>query len=241
VDNTAPPLSTGDGTLRLTYHEIAVRIGGTVDGAHQLVRRKQWRRIMPNRRGAAVVVEVPEDALADESWRQDRAPRTVDRAPPPSIAQEVIAAKDAHIGLLTDQLAKAEMRVEAAEARAAKAESRIDAVLAMIAALAQRYQDPPQAPQVPQEGVRAGDGGAPPAVDDDLRRRLLAAEDEIAVALAVEREERRAAAERALVAQTGEGAAQPASPEDPPAAAVGAARGVAMLAAAAVAELSRGA
>jgi hypothetical protein len=206
VDNTAPPLSTGDDTLRLTYHEIAVRIGGTVDGARQLVRRKQWRRIMPNRRGAAVVVEVPEDALADESWRQDR-------APPPSIAQEVIAAKDAHIGLLTDQLAKAETRVEAAEARAAKAEGRIDAVLAMLAALAQRHQAPPQAPQVPQEGIQAGEGGAPPAVDDDLRRRLLAAEDEIAVALAVEREERRAAAERALLA------APPASAGDPPGAA----------------------
>jgi hypothetical protein len=227
VYDTAPPPSTEDGYLRLTYVEIAARIGGTTDAARQLVRRKRWQRIAANRKGAPSVIMVPETELSDEQWRQDRPPRTVDRAPPPSIIPEVIAAKDAHITTLTDQLARADTRVEAAEARAAKAElraekaeGRIDILLALIPAPAQHRQDPLPVPQEPPQPASAGEAAPPqpatpeapssvqagetaqPVGDEasrDVLRRLQAAEDELAAVQGALWE-----AERELAAQAGE-------------------------------------
>lgn len=108
---------------------------------------------------------------------QDRPPRTVDRTPPPSISPEVIAAKDAHIATLMDQLARAETRIEAAEARAAKAElraekaeSRIDTLLALLPVRQDAGQGPSQGVQKPPRvPTQVGEGGAQP---DDASRFL---------------------------------------------------------------------
>jgi hypothetical protein len=71
-DGEQPP-TTGDGTLRLTYHQIAARLGISGEAARQLVRRRKWQRIKPNRLGAPAIVVVPEDELAGEHWREDHA------------------------------------------------------------------------------------------------------------------------------------------------------------------------
>lgn len=63
---------SGDVGLRLTYAEIATRLGISGDAARQLVRRRGWLRIVPNRRGATTTVIVPEGELAGEQWRDTR-------------------------------------------------------------------------------------------------------------------------------------------------------------------------
>jgi hypothetical protein len=82
------PTQEGDvGASRLTYAQIADRLGITGDAARQLVRRRGWRRIMPNYPGAPAVIVVPEDELGAEQWRQDRATSPSEAgATPPSEA-----------------------------------------------------------------------------------------------------------------------------------------------------------
>jgi hypothetical protein len=58
--------------LRLTYAQLAARLRISGEAARQLVRRRQWRRIQPNRTGAPAIIVVPDEELAAESWRQDR-------------------------------------------------------------------------------------------------------------------------------------------------------------------------
>jgi hypothetical protein len=65
-----PP--TAPGELRLTYAELAARLRISGEAARQLVRRRHWRRIQPNRMGAPAIVVVPDEEFAAESWRQDR-------------------------------------------------------------------------------------------------------------------------------------------------------------------------
>jgi hypothetical protein len=64
--------TTNTGELRLTYAQLAARLGISGEAARQLVRRRQWRRIQPNRMGAPAIIVVPEEELAAETWRQER-------------------------------------------------------------------------------------------------------------------------------------------------------------------------
>ena len=65
-----PPTTPGE--LRLTYAELAARLRISGEAARQLVRRRQWRRIQPNRIGAPAIIVVPDEELAAEGWRHDR-------------------------------------------------------------------------------------------------------------------------------------------------------------------------
>ena len=58
----------------MTYAEIAARLRVSGEAARQLVRRRGWRRIVPNRPGATTVVIVPVDELAGTHGRDTRPP-----------------------------------------------------------------------------------------------------------------------------------------------------------------------
>jgi hypothetical protein len=56
--------------MRMTYDEIAKRLGISGEAARQLVRRRGWRRIMPNHPNAAAIIVVPDEGLR----REERTP-----------------------------------------------------------------------------------------------------------------------------------------------------------------------
>jgi hypothetical protein len=125
-DPTTP--DPGNGAMRLTYAEIAARLGITGDAARQLVRRRGWERLRANYPGAAAVIVVPPDELASEQWRADRPTSPSDDATTPT-----------HTGLLSGALAALEgavyslsTRAEAAEARATVAEAGREAERARV-------------------------------------------------------------------------------------------------------------
>src|SRR5215472_16846713 len=76
-DAARPPAAEG---LRMTYAEIAVRLGVSGEAARQLVRRRGWHRIVPNLPGATTIVIVPEDALDGIPGRDTRTPDIGDTA-----------------------------------------------------------------------------------------------------------------------------------------------------------------
>jgi hypothetical protein len=80
--------SSAEVGLRLTYAEIAARLGISGDAARQLVRRRGWRRIVPNRLGAPTTVIVPEDEL----HRRDTRPADVGETTPDSDRPELHTA-----------------------------------------------------------------------------------------------------------------------------------------------------
>lgn len=89
-DTGQHPGPTAGNSRRLTYAQIAARLGISGDAARILVRRRGWRRIMPNRKGGVATIVVPEGALDDEDWRHDgeipptrwRQPWTTRQQPP---------------------------------------------------------------------------------------------------------------------------------------------------------------
>jgi hypothetical protein len=97
-----PPL-TGVGELRLTYATIAARLGITADAARQLVRRRGWRRIKPNRLGAPATIIIPEDELAAEQWREDHL-----TPPDAPRAEKALTGERARADSLRDRLEAAE-------------------------------------------------------------------------------------------------------------------------------------
>ena len=77
-DSSGQPGATGD--VRLTYQELGERLRISAEAARILTRRRGWRRLAPNRRGAPAIVVVPEDELDAEDWRPDQgAPPDEDR------------------------------------------------------------------------------------------------------------------------------------------------------------------
>jgi chromosome segregation ATPase len=128
--------STGDVGLRLTYAEIAARLGISGDAARQLVRRRGWLRIVPNRRGATTTVIVPEGELAGEQWRDMRPPNDGDTTPDGN-RYELRTALTL-VDRLSVQLGEANARVGQAIERADKAEVRADRAEAVIADERQR-------------------------------------------------------------------------------------------------------
>jgi hypothetical protein len=179
MDEQPTPGITGDDSLRLTYAEIAARIGASPDAARQLVRRKGWQRIMPNRKGAPAVIVVPADELQGEQWRQDRPTPPVispgDRPTPPDTAARfdvaLKAIESAHaievkaLLALTESLREqlADVRTHLADAKADKARTeqqvtRLEADLAAANARAGRLlaeveamRSPDPTQQAPQE------------------------------------------------------------------------------------------
>jgi hypothetical protein len=99
----------------MTVAELAESRQISKASAARLVRRRRWRRMRDNRGAIRVYVpvgqELPQDGPADD--RADiRSDDTPDVQAIVSAKDEVIAAKDAHIGTLTDALARAESRAD---------------------------------------------------------------------------------------------------------------------------------
>jgi hypothetical protein len=110
ADNGVQPGATGD--VRLTYQELGARLRISAEAARTLTRRRGWRRLAPNRKGAPATVVVPIEELDAEDWRPNRgAPLDGDRSPPDS------------------RVDMAERRADMAEQRAVEADKRADAAL----------------------------------------------------------------------------------------------------------------
>jgi hypothetical protein len=155
------PATTGDGR-RLTYAELAARLGISGEAARILVRRRGWQRMMPNHPRGLTVVVVPDDALADEDWRRV-APTVPDepategdtqggQALQPATGEHLMAGALATLETavlsLTERALAAERRADGAEAaiageraRAERAESVVAAERARADALRERVDD----------------------------------------------------------------------------------------------------
>jgi hypothetical protein len=121
-----PPMN---GDLRLTYAQLAGKLGISNDAARQLVRRRRWRRIVPNRLGAPAIVVVPEDELEAEEWRQDRPTPPDNRVSPPGASpgepdtspddradfSRSLNILQAAVASLTDRAVAAEQRADRTE------------------------------------------------------------------------------------------------------------------------------
>jgi hypothetical protein len=116
--------SPGDVGLRLTYAEIAERLGISGDAARQLVRRRGWRRIVPNRRGATTTVIVPEDDIAGEQRRDPRSADDGDTTPDGNRLELRLALTT--VDRLSQQLAEANVKIDQAERWADQAVERAD-------------------------------------------------------------------------------------------------------------------
>lgn len=118
-DTGQHPGPTAGNSRRLTYAQIAARLGISGDAARILVRRRGWRRIMPNRKGGVATIVVPEGALDDEDWRHDG------EIPPDAVAtalDDPATAPDS--GLMAGALTALETAVLSLTARAESAEQR---------------------------------------------------------------------------------------------------------------------
>src|SRR6516162_9340060 len=113
---------SGDVGLRLTYAEIAARLGISGDAARQLVRRRGWFRIVPNRRGPPTPVVVPEGELAGER-RDTRHPVEGGMTPDGDRGELWLALST--VDRLSVQLTEANARADAERVRADRAEDRV--------------------------------------------------------------------------------------------------------------------
>ena len=138
------PATTGDGR-RLTYAELAARLGISGEAARILVRRRGWQRMMPNHPRGLTVVVVPDDALADEDWRRV-APTMPDepategdtqggQALQPATGKHLMAGALATLETavlsLTERALAAERRADGAEATLTEANRRADSALSL--------------------------------------------------------------------------------------------------------------
>jgi hypothetical protein len=108
--------SPKDGPLRLTYAALGARLGISPDAARMLARRRDWHRVIANRRGAPTIVVVPEDELASQQWRAGEHDPNIPDAP----------ENDAE-----ERAEQAEQRAVVAERRSDEAHGRADAALAL--------------------------------------------------------------------------------------------------------------
>jgi len=140
------PATTGNGR-RLTYAELATRLGISGEAARILVRRRGWQRIMPNHPRGLTVVVVPDDALADEDWRR-LAPTAPDarategdteggQAVQPATGEHLmagaLAALETAVLSLTERAVSAEAALTEASRRADSAFSLAEGTLAQLA------------------------------------------------------------------------------------------------------------
>ena len=182
------------GVVRLTYRELGGRLGISADAGRVLARRRGWQRVHPNRPGASAVVLVPEDELAGEQWRQDRAPPAAPRTPPDVRVENPARPVD-------DRVEKAEQLADKAEQRAIEADRRADTALAVaertlaqLAAERARFADLQRDLDAAKETQRAAEGLADAERQraDDLRAQIDALSAEMGM---VRRESQQAVAD----------------------------------------------
>jgi hypothetical protein len=106
----------------LTYAELAELLKITPASANKLARRRRWPRV-PGNDGKARV-SVPEEALVRRDSPPDSPPDvpsvSPQDVPPPSPPDNLIKALEAHVTTLREQLAAADTRLAAADAREAQ-------------------------------------------------------------------------------------------------------------------------
>jgi septal ring factor EnvC (AmiA/AmiB activator) len=98
----------------LTYREAAERLGITPDAVARRARRHKWPKLLPNRPGNAVRIQIPADQLLRPTPPPALAPEPPPRAD--AMAAEAVAALQAELARLTD-LAEQERRIAAIERR----------------------------------------------------------------------------------------------------------------------------
>ena len=139
--------TTGDGR-RLTYAQIADRLGISGDAARILVRRRGWRRIAPNHPRGLTVVAVPDEAMAHEDWRRvaptvpDEPATTGDRpagqAEQPATREHLMAGALAALGTAVMTLRE---QLERAEAGRTEERQRADALRDRLNTMQEQLSD----------------------------------------------------------------------------------------------------
>jgi hypothetical protein len=106
----------------LTYAELGELLKITPASANKLARRRRWPRV-PGNDGKARV-SVPEEALVRRDNPPDSPPDvppvSPQDSPPPSPPDNLIKALEGHVTTLREQLAAADARLGAADAREAQ-------------------------------------------------------------------------------------------------------------------------
>ena len=97
----------------LTYREAADRLGITADAVARRARRHKWPKLLPNRPGNPVRIQVPADQL--DRPPPPEAPPTPP-PPPDTRLAETVAALQAELARVTD-MAEQERRIAAVERR----------------------------------------------------------------------------------------------------------------------------
>jgi hypothetical protein len=131
----------------LTYAELAEALKITPASANKLARRRRWPRVPGN--DGKTRVNVPEDALVRRDSPPDSPPDvhpvSPQDVPQPSPPDNLIKALEAHVATLLSQLAAAEARLGAADAREAQnvadlaaERARTEKAIAAFADLAER-------------------------------------------------------------------------------------------------------
>jgi hypothetical protein len=127
----------------LTYRELAVRLGVSVEAARRRALRARWVKQAGNDGKSRVLL--PDDYEIDR--RPDGAPDVRPDAAREKSAQSthLIAALEAHVETLKAQLAAAEGRAAASDARASEESAKTAQAIQAFEQLAQRLEELAQA------------------------------------------------------------------------------------------------
>jgi hypothetical protein len=156
--------------LRLTYAQLGARLGISAEAARTLTRRRGWRRIAPNRKGAPTIVALTADDLEGEQWRTEE-----DRSPPDNVAVSPEPEADS-----------AGQRISEAERRADEANARADAALALADRIGAQLADAGERTDRAMSLLADAETvlKAERARADGLRDKLIGSQAELTLALA---------------------------------------------------------
>jgi hypothetical protein len=128
----------------LTYRELAVRLGVSVEAARRRALRARWAKQAGNDGKSRVLL--PDDYEIDR--RPDGAPdvRSDVAGEKPGQSAHLIAALEAHVETLKAQLAAAEARASASDARADAEAAKTAQAIAAFQSLAERLEAMAEAP-----------------------------------------------------------------------------------------------
>jgi hypothetical protein len=178
----------------MTYAEIASRLGVSGEAARQLVRRRGWHRIVPNRPGATTIIIVPADELTGMDRRDTRTAdigdtRTADGVAAFETALTAIeAAHAAEVAALRGQVDMSEQARLAAEQQLRGALELADRSMAQLAHASERIEQAEGRADTAQQRADRAEYRA-----DELRGRI----DELEVNLGAARAEAQQATEAA--------------------------------------------
>ena len=111
--------------MRLTYRELAVRLGVSVEAARRRALRGKWRR-MPSNNGMTLVM--PPDDLSDHCAPDVRLTSAPDVIPAAPDNAALVSALEGHVATLKEQLAAERERADRAIGAFAALAERLDAL-----------------------------------------------------------------------------------------------------------------